>query len=287
MQKWRMTVAVSLAILCLPMLLGQGCPSAGPNVPTTNPPTVSDLTAAERAAIDSVNEGCGAIGQATHTTQNASGGGASGQMTPADATSWGTCPVVTTSVSTTGGLALSINMNFGTAPGCTIPGYESYVWSGSASGSFSTITQNIQLTFNNVTCNQDSLNGTVAAQFTIDNLAIGLTGDFDLTWISGTDNVGLVGSGVCNYSRTTYTTTVSSFNGTLIDPAGTYQATLTGVAVSYLTNGNLIPSAGTATVSSPGIRNLTVKFDSTSPGTGEVQVSINGGPFFTVNLYTL
>lgn len=269
------------ALLSLALLMGQGCPGITP------PPSAEDLSAAERAAIDTLVEAAGALTSASSTSQSASDVSVqNAQVSPASSTG-GSCPAVTGSASIENGLFFSVTIDFGDPPGCSILGQGGYLCSGNATGSYSSGDGQLDLVFNTVSCNGNSLDGSAALTYAIADLTLALTGDFDLTWVSGDDAVTAAGEGTCYYNRDTATTTIVAFDGTISDGESDWSAALYDLVVSYQNNPTLIPSAGEATVSGSEIRTLTIRFNAGSPSTGEVSVSIAGGPFFTVNLFAL
>ena len=60
--------------------------------------------------------------------------------------------------------------------------------------------------------------------------------------------------------------------------------TMTGIMASWPTYESYIPYAGTMTLTGTDIRSYTVRFSTDSPTTGVVEVSINGSPYFEVDL---
>ncbi|GMU22262.1 MAG: hypothetical protein AMXMBFR13_23500 [Phycisphaerae bacterium] len=271
---------VAVMVLAIPLVLGQGCP---PSASEPEPQyTQADLTDVEKSAVDSVVEACAALAQSTSMAQNAAD-----DTTSPNGRTFGTCPVVTTGLATEGegNLTVDLNMDFGA--GCAP--LEGYACSGSASGTFTQFSRHIGLAFNNITCNADTLAGTADVTYSITSAGVGLVGQFNLTWVSGTDSIATSGNGSYNYHRGAAASTITTFDGSITDSNGTYTVNLADVVVSYTNNAVLIPSAGVSTLTQPNgpIRRISVRFNSTSPATGDVEVSINGSEFFPVNIYTL
>jgi hypothetical protein len=192
----------------------------------------------------------------------------------------GAGPQVEIALSTEGGLLLDVLVDFGA--GCTSD-HSGEMCSGSASGAISQAAQTIDLAFNNLACNENSLNGTVAAAFDITETQVSLAGNWMLDGVKDGDAFAADGNGTAVYDRAGHFTTIQNFSGSLGRNESSWTCTMTGIVVSYQNNANLIPSAGTIELSGTGIPNLTLQFDANSPITGEFLVSVDGGPFEPTN----
>jgi len=197
--------------------------------------------------------------------------------------SFGTCPVITTAIGTG---AVDLSIDFGASP-CVPAVFPDLSCSGSATGSFSASSSSIAVAFNSIGCNGKSLTGQADVTFNLSQTGVVLSGSFDLGWLNGGESITTTGAGQFHYDRTGKSTTITSFNGSVTNPEGTYTAVCTDLVVSYQNNANLVPSAGTIDLSGPNVRSLTIRFNADSPSTGEVEMSIAGGVFFTVNLSEL
>lgn len=278
---------VGLAAL-LPVLLGPGCPTASQ---PQNDLTVSDLTEAQRDAIDAAVQAVAPLARATNTAQSATAGIGASQQTPPGDLSFGTCPAVSTSGDLAAGAA-SVTVDFGSEP-CTVlstPDFD-YVCSGSATGTLNLLQSTLSVQFNQVQCNTDSLNG--SADVSVDVEAIGsgtaitLAGAWDLDWSVEGEAAATEGNGTCTYNTATTITGIPTFTGSFTDDDETWSIEVTNVLVSFAAYGSYIPYSGTVTVTGASGDTITVEFDANSPTTGDVQVRVNNSPTLTVNLYDL
>ncbi len=285
---------VALPIVVLPLLLGQGCPPES-GVPNGDPGmSAGDLTEAEKAAVNAAVNAPGAMAQATGTAQHATDPqGGSEQVLPTDIC-LGACPEVCKSGSLLDG-EVDLSIDF-TEQGCTAwvdpeDGTE-YVCSGSAIGSFSQSAHSIELTFNDICCNQEALDGSASLIYDLSVQAVEFTGDWDLTWRPGDEVIGTTGAGTGGYDFVEDVTSIPAFAGTVSDrtiPEDPleWSIEMTDILVSYLTYWSYLPYSGELALTGEDIRSLMLRFDENSPTTGEIQVSIGGGPYFAVNLFEL
>lgn len=274
---WLPAAAVAVS---MPFLMGQACSLFG-----TPALSQDDLTALEGTAIQAAAmKAAGALTQATSTAQSPvrTEGDPAGQGVV-----FGSCPVVTLAANPAGeeDLALTLTVDFGT--GCVPPGLTGYTCSGSATGSFSSTSKHIGVAFHQITCNSRSLAGSADVNYTIGATGVNLDGSFNLTWTAEGEATTVAGQGIVGYDNSAKASTIATFNGSISGAGGTYTVSFADVVVSYQNNANLIPSAGVITLSGAGLRTLTIRFDANSPSTGQVEVSIAGGPFFSVDLNAL
>ena len=294
-------VSLASCALASTMSLGQGCPdeSLGPvgggddgggdAVYTTD-----DFTETEKAAISAAANGStAALGQATNTTQSVTGDtGDSEQGLPSDICA-GTCPLVCKSGSILQG-AVDISIDFGI--GCQafpLVAVDHYVCSGIATGSFDQSARAVNLTFDTVSCEGETINGTADLTWDLSVSDVEFTGDWDLTWASDEGwTATTTGDGTGGYDFVSDITSVPTFIGSVSDLSDqsapyVWSIEMTDVLISYVTYYSFLPYSGEITMSGPDIRTLALTFDESSPSTGDVQVSIAGAPAFTVNVYTL
>jgi hypothetical protein len=268
----------SLTALALFVLVSaQGCP------PATTPEPAPELTEAEQAAIQNGLRATDALESAASATQNGTSTEALTGRPNTAARTIGTCPVVSTSG--TAADTLSLTIDFGS--GCTPAYFPGATCSGSATGSVTPSTGAVSVTFNSLMCNGQTVGGTADLAFTRSALAVGLTGAWDLTWTTTADHVTTNGDGMCEFNPTGYVTTISTFNGTVTDPSGTWTLTLADVQTSYATYQSFIPFSGVMTVESPAIRKLWIRFSTATPTTGDVEISFNGTLYAPINILTL
>ena len=296
--------AITVCVVAFPLVLGQGCPTDGV-VPDDggngggdggggSDLTADDLTDAEKAAINAAANGSAlALAQATNTTQNATGGDAGSAQSPPSDICVGICPEVCKSGSILQG-EVDLTIDFG--DGCMafpLLSEEQYMCSGSASGTFSQSARTIGLTYNTITCEGEMLDGMTDLTYDLSLDNVQFTGDWDLTWTSNDGwKSNTDGQGTGGYDFLTYVTSIPTFVGSVSDLSVgndpyVWSIDMKDVLVSFMTYYSYLPYRGTMTLSGPEIRTLTLTFDESSPTTGDVQVSIAGGPSFTVNVFTL
>ncbi len=282
-------VPIVALLATLPLILAQSCNTVVPGSDTGSQTDSTTLTEGEADAIEAAVTSSSSLAQAAVTSQNASSTGDddSAQTLPdisGDIT-FGTCPVVSLSASSEGVLTFTVNIDFGT--GCAFPGTDDYLCSGSAGGTVSQSDRSLELTFDQLSCNDEALNGSAGLVYERSGTDVLLTGDWNLTAVVGDDTAATDGTGTCGYGTSDFVTTISTFDGTVSDSIETWNLLIDNVLVSYPNTGSSIPYSGEATVSGNSIRTLAVRFGETSPSTGDVEISIAGSPFFTVNLWAL
>lgn len=274
------SVPVVVAAITLPFVMGQACPFFGQPSPT-------ELTAGESAALEAVLQATAALSQATGVAQLPANQNIDPEAEP-DSTTEGDCPVVSTSaIPAAEGRSRTVTINFGAAA-CPAPSFPGLSCSGSASGTLNRFARTTALTFDNLSCGSQTLNGQVQAAFEFAPAGVNLNGTFSLTLSVDGEDITVAGQGgLLGFDRATHTTTLGVFIASISDGGAAYTAGFTDVVLGYQNNPDLIPSSGVISLSGPTIRSLTIRFNANSPATGEAEVSIAGGPFFTVNLREL
>jgi hypothetical protein len=284
---------VTLAV-CGGVALLTGCPqtdtqTAGIGVGSTqNTTNRTTLTGAESGAVDLSALISEAFNSAAATASATTGGQEdAAQNIPTGQTegAFGSCPQVTLATEGVGSGSLSATIDFG--DGCAPFGSSQYTCSGSASGSFAQNQSTVEVSFDNLNCNDQTLAGEAELAYDISTSGVGLNGAWNLQWTSGASVIETDGNGDVTYDADNGQTTISSFAGSITDNGAVYTALLTGMQVSYATYENFVPFAGTMTLTGEDIRSLTVTFNSDSPTSGEVAVSVNGSPAIEVNLFEL
>ncbi len=258
----------------------------------------SQLTTDEMNAVATAANVAGGFEQASMSTQQAVGtADQTGHRLPSQLGGLlddllgqtGTCPVVTRTAGE-GVTLLSVTVDFGS--GCTTdyPTTYQYSCSGSATGSYDVLSHTVSLTFAPLACGQSSLAGAATVSASFDALAgrAVLEGEWNLDWTYQSDVTHTEGNGTCWYTLSTLTTEIPQFTGS-ITAAGEelWQCTIADVALSYVTYASYIPYSGTITLDGESIRLIVVRFNENSPIDGNIEVSIDGAPFFTVNLAAL
>lgn len=275
--------------LCLGIGLWLGaCPGAptADDLTGTSDTTGTSLTSAEQDSLDAVTSSSKSLAEAVNTAQSPTGGGsesASDIPSVTQTQTFGVCPQVTLTTTNDGLLTFNMTVSFGT--GCHPLGDENYTCSGQASGSFDQRQKNMNMTFENISCQSATLTGDVNVNYDRSATQVDVDGDWDLTYVDSYGTILTDGSGSGNYHLTQYVTTVDTFTGTVTDGTSAYQSTVTGIKISFPTYGVFMPYAGEIAVSGTGIRSYVVRFNENSPSTGIVEVSIAGGPYFQVPLY--
>ncbi len=236
----------------------------------------NDETAAINAALDSVESLTTSVG----TTQGAT----EGEDSQASLNTTNTCPAVSFQASTQASIDSTLSLDFG--DGCNALGSDDYFCSGSATGNFSATNSTIAVEFDALTCNNKSLNGSIDLSFDRMSSDVNVTGDWDLVFTVDAETLRTEGTGDATYFGEDAVTTFDAFDGSVRTHDGeTYGFDLETVSTSYATYGNFIPFGGEMTLSGESIGSLTIRFDTSSPTTGDVQVSINGGSYLDYNLF--
>lgn len=245
----------------------------------------SDLTVAERAAITAAANASSSVAQSVSTLQKGVNASTPAAKSTTAAQSTEQCPALELGLVIQGGLALELTLDYG--DGCSPDDADSQFCSGSATGTFSQQSQEIGLSFDDLTCNDQTLAGDANLTWSFENNVVTLDGDWDVSVTADGDTLSYAGQGNAEYSRPLEAATINSFDGTLSNTLYTFNGIMGNIFVSFLDNPALLPSSGEATVSGTVIRTVTVRFNVDTPETHEVDVSVDGSPFFTVNLDNL
>ncbi|MBN1488825.1 MAG: hypothetical protein JXA69_02820 [Phycisphaerae bacterium] len=285
--------ATWISIILFALLSAQGCPP--PTAPPTDTTDTTDintdntandtLTTPEHNAVESALAGTQSLSTASGTAQNGTRSeGLSVQLRPAATV--GICPTVTTQLQQALSLEFSVMIDYGT--GCTPYYWPDTTFAGSASGTISQQEKTLALTFNDLACDTDTLSGTVNAEWDRTTSEVRIDGDWNLTWASPVTTTTTSGSGTCTYDLTDYVTSIPEFYGTVSDTlaTGAWTMTATDIVMSFYNTGSYIPYSGTLMLEGTGIRTIIVRFNASSPTTGDVEVSITGAAFITINLWT-
>lgn len=279
-------------IISLGLLTGSGCPGPG------GLGSVDELTDAEKQALAAGVVSTRSIVQGTDVTQSATQADDAredgGQDVPFN-TTFGTCPEVSIEGSIGdqpggGTLAATLTIDFGSEP-CDVYVFDdtkSLMCSGSATGTISLIDRQLDIVYDMLTCDDQSLDGSANLTFTPLNPGSSMSGEWNLTGTSGDDVVSIEGQGTASHipaeAECCDVTRIDTFEGELRENDDEWSVSMTGVAVSYEQYGSHIPYSGSITVSGPDIRTFTITFDENSPMTGEVTLKVGNGPNFTVAL---
>jgi len=272
---------------------------------TADESDLEELSGDEAQAIVAASDSPGSLAQATEVTQNSTGDLGDGdqsdrakqQFVP-DIT-FGTCPEVTKSGSLLED-AMTLTIDFGEEP-CTAVSYESegedytYVCSGSSTGTFSLdptlVSGGMELTFTEISCNEETLDGTADLSYTMSMTDLELEGDWDLTLTSAGEILTTYGTGTVSYepelSGCCDVTSIQVFEGQVSYDSYVWEAEMDSILISVEEYYSFIPYGGTLSVDGPDIRRITVTFNENSPVTGEITVSIENGRTFTTNFEEL
>jgi len=282
--------ALGLLAIATVALVG-GCPTT-PNTDGTDTDT-SQLSAAEAdaviASLSSAETFVSTTAAATSTTniEDVDQQAQSSATVPVTTNSdgdvvFGNCPQVTINADSSTATSSTIGVDFG--DGCNPAGNASFACAGTAMGTISVLTRSLSLSFDDFTCGMATISGEVDLDYERGTDTVQLSGSWDLRYTAEGTDVTTDGAGTVSYSPEDDAATVNTFTGTITDGTTDYAATLTNVQVSYTTNQNFIPFAGEAGLSGDDIRTLNVRFNSETPTTHVVEISINGSEFFEVDL---
>lgn len=282
-------------------LLMAGCPQTGANNGddnnnnNNNGASATDLSTSEEDAISAALTSTESLANATGAVQSPTAAESDDvsldlpEQGSGAEVEFGTCPSVALAASgqaQAGDAALDLTIDFG--DGCLPFDDGQYECSGLVTGSFSQAQQAIDCSFDSLTCNGNSLNGEAALSYEFTPSNVGLTGDWNLSWDESGDTFVTDGFGAVDYDREAQSTTIASFSGALTTPTNDqYDTTLTDVQTSFMTHGNFVPFGGTITLDGDDIREITIEFNSDSPSTGIVEVTIGSGAAFEVNIFEL
>jgi hypothetical protein len=264
-------------------VLTAGCPAPDTTVPgnTALSQTEGDAT---QAAVNSAESVAQAVAPLPTIAVNTI---APPNAQPNNGQTFGDCPATTLSPGNDPQNLFTFNLSsdFG-ADGCEPEGPGSFRCSGVLVGTLAFISKTVTFTFGGLTCAGRELQGTAvltyglasATQVTADG-----TLDMDATDANGKTEID--GAVESTYDTTADTTTIDSFEGVVSDGSTQRNCSMTACVVNFKVNQNFIPLSGTMVLT--GDRTVTITFDANSPVTGVVQVSIDGGAAFAVNLNDL
>jgi hypothetical protein len=260
-----------------------------PDPDDEGPITEASLTEAEADAVEAAVFGVAALTQATATTQSAADSDtlSSAQTIPAlpeipESTTFGQCPVVTLSLRDFAALVFEVTVDFGAS--CNPAGTPDHACSGRATGSLSAAASTMEMVFERIACNAAALDGSADLIYALGETNVDLVGDWDLDWMIEDEVFQTVGTGDVTYDRLSSNVFVSTFQGTVAEEDGSWTLQARELDISFVDNASLIPSSGVLTLSGGDIRTVTVTFDENSPSTGQVGVSVDGGPTVTISL---
>ena len=257
---------------------GPGCPG-----PSSGDANLSDN---EQAGIEAGLGAMASLASATSAAQTTPLPGS--RPIPEGRTVTEGCPTITIDVN---GLTESVTLDFGT--GCTPTCFPETTCSGNAGGTLTISQQGLSLSleFNDLVVGDKTMAGTLDASITSPDSGVTLSGDWDLAWSHGDEQVTTSGEGDCEITVVgTYGASIPVFMGTATNANGTYTVTVVEeVKISYHEYGNFIPDDGIITVECPalGTRKLWLRFGETSPTDLEVEVSFDGTDYTTLSVETM
>lgn len=265
-----------LVPLFIILVLVSGCPQTSFPDPNAGTPTANEYGAIG-TALDSIRS----IVTSVDNTQGVTGGGEGNQSalnnTPR-------CPEALFALAS--GAVLTVSVDFGPA-GCQPFAAENLTCSGSAGGTLNPVAQTLQMQFDDLSCDGQTLDGTIDASYEHSTSAVSLAGSWSLSYQTTAHEVLTTGEGEASCDPQLASTTIRQFDGTVAADGSECAAILENVSVSYQQYGNFVPFAGQATLTGTDIRDIVILFDASSPSTGLVQVSVNGSPFVSVSLFSL
>jgi hypothetical protein len=263
-------VWVFIGLACVPFVMGSGCQQPVDSV--------DDLSVIEKGAVKLAAALPTEFLQAVGLVETALGAGAAvnaKSIAPLEAAA---CPVVNQTDT-------SVSVDFD--GGCAVPMIPEISCSGSASGTVDKTSHTVNLNIQSISCaSSAALSGNVSGDYTDSSVLVGVNGQWNLSYLYSGQTALTTGTGEAQYTFADKVAQVVQFSGKL--NIGTeWNVTITGVKVGYQTYHSLIPYSGTITLSGLGIREETITFDTNSPSTHMVTVSVNGGPAFTADLDSL
>ena len=298
MRRTCITTAIVATIILVPFMIGASCAQNGGLLGTD---AASPLSAAQKQALvaavkaaESIAQGSQILGYSSHL--------ATARSKHDDARLISTCPTIT--LTGNQGCDATLTIDFGQQP-CTVPfTYQTsgttYACSGSATGTANLTTHALNLTFNSLSCNGETIDGTLDATTNSDS-GLSVTGSWNLAYTSPESgySCSAAGSGVGVYywvQDCCDATVVSWFNGALSstqdDATTSWTVLMNNIQISAEQYGSLVPYSGSVVVSGANISSVTIAFNENSPTTGEVTIMISNASgsdvqTFTVNLFTL
>lgn len=283
----RFRAFLTASAICGGLAFLAGCPSTnlgstgdtGTDGDTSGIDSLSDLTVEEQQAIAAALSSAGRLNETTNMLQSTAGGADSGQSALGEQPiSFGECPKVTLS-GTDQGSQLEIDF----MEGCTFENLGA-TCSGALTGTLNASSSMIDASFDGLTCNDRSLDGEVAVAIDAADGVVTLEGDWNLLFEDG-QSIQTNGEGTTIYDSNTQETQIPTFTGSLVVDVDSYGATFDDLQISYAAFGNFVPFAGEATL--VGERTLVVQFNEDSPVNQTVDISVDGSPFFTIDLNDL
>lgn len=236
------------------------------------------------SSIESLTHAAGTAQATTGTSVGAAAEASSFTLPESGELAFGICPQVLLQASLATE-ALSASVDYG--DGCTPLAADDYLVSGTATGTYTDGDQAgaVDITINITVNNASTLDGEIGVAFTRTGDGVDLDGDWDISYTTATDTIVTDATGLAGYESVSATTTFVDFEGTVSDGTTSWEIVLDAVATSYQQNANFIPFAGSITLTGSDIRMLTVTFNSDSPSTGVVEVTVDSLPSIEVNLF--
>jgi hypothetical protein len=249
------------------------------------PPQGSAPAGAEPNAIHAAVNGSIALAQAVYMAQNGAIPIGDNQQVISGDLVFGTCPVVSTTISLEEQITADMTIDFG--EGCSPYDVDWFICSGSATGTFRQADRKIELSFDALGCGEQTINGASSVVYNLTNTIVAVAGSWDLDYVFNDTSYGTAGAGSGQYDRDARQATITTFGGTVSDASGSWAVQVDEVVISLANNATLLPSSGEVTLSGDDIRTIIVRFDENTPVTGEIQVSLDGNDFVTVDLLTM
>jgi len=203
-----------------------------------------------------------------------------------DISTVGTCPAIEL-----GEISLAsaeVTLDFG-SNGCTPTWAPEETCSGQVTMVVNIVAKTAQAEFESLTCNGDSLDGTVdITSYERTETDVTLECQWAVAFTTDDGAVATEGVGTVKYNLETYVVTIVAFDGTVTEGDDTWNLTVENLAVSYADYGSYVPYQGVMSISGPDIRTLWIRFNENSPETFEVEVGLSeNGPWVTMSLEEL
>jgi hypothetical protein len=265
-------------------------PGGSPNEPGDDneddgmPSAMDVLTASEQNALQNATEAANGLTNVAGTNRAGAGfpdTGPAQYSEPSDG-----CPsVLAVLEGDDEQFIFSLDIDYGN--GCTPLWDPDATCSGRAVGTLSLFEQRAETNFEAFSCGESSINGDAAVNYDWTGTAWSSKGNWNLQFTDENGNSSTTGVGTTEYDLVNELVTVVFFDGSVTDDDENWNVTLEDVVVSSTNCGCKIPEQGTVTLSGSEIRTLIIRFNADTPNTGEIEVSIDGEPFFTVTIRDL
>ncbi len=287
-------VAVAVGVVLIVALAGcdtnagipnTGNPGGGNQDDGGDPATASQvLTASEQRALQNAAQAATGITNATGTNRMGAGApdtGPSQYSEPSEG-----CPsVLAELISNEDQFIFDLLIDYG--DGCTPDWDPQATCSGRVSGRISLFEEQAELNFENLSCDDLSINGAVNVSYLWTGTGFQSNGNWNLQFADQDQTSATTGVGTTDYDLVEHTVTVEHFDGSLTNGDETWKVTFEDVVMARTNAGQKIPISGMITLSGSNTRTLTIRFSRLTLLSGVIELSIDGGPFIEITVRDL